>query len=64
MVHIGGFIGGAFFAWKGGPLLKLQGVSPFFQIVNDRKNSDVLIASLVVLIDFSIIAAIPFIIGG
>jgi rhomboid protease GluP len=61
MGHIGGFIGGAFFAWKGGPLLKLKGITPFFEIVNDRKNNDVTIASIVVLIGFAIIAAIPFI---
>ena len=63
MGHIGGFIGGLFFAWKAGPILKIGGQPPFFDMVDTRKKSDVLIASLVVFIGFALIAAIPFISG-
>lgn len=60
MGHIGGVIGGIFFAWKGGPLLKVTGQQPFLDLRDDRKGSDVWLASLVVFIGFAIIAAIPF----
>jgi len=60
MGHIGGFLGGVFFAWKGGPLLKIRGQTPFFDMVNVRKNGDVLLASMVVFFGFVIIAMIRF----
>jgi rhomboid protease GluP len=60
MGHIGGLIGGIFFAWKAGPLLKIAGQSPFLHIVDQRKKGDILIASLVVFIGFTVIALIPF----
>jgi len=60
MGHIGGFIGGIFFAWKGGPLLQVRGQSPFFDMVNVRKSGDVILASLVVFVGFVIIALIRF----
>lgn len=60
MGHIGGFVGGLFFAWKAGPVLNIGGQPPFFDMVDVRKKSDVLIASLVVFLGFAIIAAIPF----
>ncbi len=61
MGHIGGAIGGIFFAWKGGPLLKVTGGQPFLDLRDDRKKSDIWLASLVVLVGFAIIASIPFI---
>jgi len=60
MGHIGGIIGGFFFAWKGGPILAVSGQTPFFDMVDVRKKKDVLIASLVVFLGFVIIAVIPF----
>jgi rhomboid protease GluP len=60
MGHIGGLLGGTFFAWKAGPLLKLAGTPPFFSISDVRRKSDILTASLVVLVGFIIIALIPF----
>lgn len=60
MGHIGGLLGGIFFAWKAGPLLKLAGTPPFFSITDERRKSDILTATLVVLLGFIIIAAIPF----
>lgn len=63
MGHIGGLLGGVFFAWKGGPTLKVTGQPPFLDMVDTRKKNEVLIASLVVLVGFAIIAMIPFITG-
>ena len=63
MGHLGGLIGGVFFAWKGGPLLQIAGQPPFFDMVDTRKSKDVLTASLVVIVGFLIIALIPFISG-
>ena len=60
MGHIGGLLGGIFFAWKAGPLLKLTGEPPFFKVSDERKKGDILVASLVVVIGFTIIALIPF----
>ena len=61
MGHIGGLLGGIFFAWKAGPELKLTGQPPFFSVKDERKKGDILIASLVVLIGFVVIALIPFV---
>lgn len=63
MGHIGGLLGGIFFAWKAGPLLQVTGQLPFFDVVDIRKLNEILIASLVVLVGFAIIAYIPFITG-
>lgn len=63
MGHFGGLIGGVFFAWKGGPIMQVAGQPPFFDMVDIRKNKDVLIASISVLLGFTIIALIPFISG-
>ena len=60
MGHIGGFLGGIFFAWMGGPLLRISGQPPFFDIVDVRKGREITLASLAVLIGFIIIASIPF----
>jgi len=60
MGHIGGFLGGIFFAWKGGPLLRISGQPPFFDIVDARKSREITLASLAVIIGFIIIASIPF----
>ena len=63
MGHIGGFLGGIFFAWKGGPLLRLGGQPPFFDVVDVRKKGEVWVASVVVIIGFTIMALIPFVTG-
>ena len=60
MGHIGGFLGGIFFAWKAGPVLKLTGQPPFFSVTDGRKKGDIILASLVVLVGFIIIALIPY----
>jgi rhomboid protease GluP len=63
MGHLGGLVGGVFFAWKAGPLLQIAGQPPFFDMVDTRSSKDVLTASLVVLVGFVLIALIPFITG-
>jgi hypothetical protein len=45
MGHIGGLLGGVFFAWKAGPLLKLAGTPPFFSVTDGRRKSDILTAT-------------------
>lgn len=60
MGHIGGLLGGTFFAWKAGPALKLTGQPPYLSIKDARRKSDILIASMVVMIGFMVIALIPF----
>jgi rhomboid protease GluP len=60
MGHIGGLLGGVFFAWKAGPVLKLVGTPPFFTVSDGRQKADIVIASLVVLVGFVIMAMIPF----
>jgi len=61
MGHIGGLLGGIFFAWKAGPTLQITGQPPFFLVADTRKKDDILIACLVVALGFCIIAVIPFI---
>jgi rhomboid protease GluP len=63
MGHIGGLLGGIFFAWKAGPLLRISGQPPLLEIQDVRKSWEILLASAVVLIGFTIIASIPFITG-
>jgi len=58
--HIGGAIGGIFFAWKAGPLLKVTGEPPFMSMVDVRRRGEVVTASVVVLLGFAVIALIPF----
>ncbi len=60
MGHIGGLLGGIFFAWKAGPELKLAGQPPFFSVKDARRKTDILIASMVVMVGFMVIALIPF----
>ncbi|MCB2209452.1 rhomboid family intramembrane serine protease [bacterium] len=60
MGHIGGLLGGIFFAWKAGPALRIKGQPPFFEVKDVRKQGEVILATLIVLIGFIIIAAIPF----
>ena len=57
--HIGGILGGIFFAWKAGPILQIKGQPPFFEMADSRKKSEVLITALIVLAGFTIIALLP-----
>ena len=63
MGHIGGLLGGIFFAWKGGPILSLTGAPPQFEVKDVRKTAEMWLAAVVVTIGFTIIALIPFLKG-
>jgi rhomboid protease GluP len=59
MGHIGGLVGGFFFAWKAGPILRITGQPPFLEVRDIRKKWEIILASVVVLIGFIVIAYIP-----
>lgn len=59
MGHIGGILGGIFFAWKAGPILQIKGQPPFFEMADSRKKGEVLLTALIVLAGFTIIAFLP-----
>ena len=44
--HMGGLLGGAIFAWFGGPLLKVEGISPNLRVVDSRESGEVMMAAL------------------
>ena len=50
--HMGGLLGGAIFAWFGGPLLKLEGISPDLRVVDSRESREVFMAALADIVIF------------
>ena len=54
--HIGGLMGGLAFAWLGGPVLRLQGLYPDLQLVDERQEGDVFRASFIVGMIFACLA--------
>ncbi len=46
--HIGGLIGGALFAWFAGPLLRVEGFYPSFQVVDARATRETLLTGTLV----------------
>ena len=54
--HMGGLLGGAIFAFLGGPVLKVEGLSPNLHIVDTRETSDVIRAALVDILIFGALA--------
>jgi len=58
--HVGGFLGGLLFTWLGGPLWQIEGVAPFYRVVDQREESQVQLAVLAVLVVFGGIAALRF----
>jgi len=44
--HMGGLLGGTIFAFLGGPILKVEGLSPNLRIVDTRQTSDVVRAAV------------------
>jgi len=43
---MGGLLGGAIFAFFGGPLLKVEGISPNLRVVDSRESREVMMAAL------------------
>ncbi len=63
--HIGGLIGGAIFAWFGGPLYRMEGISPVVRVVDIRQTGEVILAGVGDFSLFALLAAIKiFIYGG
>jgi rhomboid protease GluP len=58
--HVGGLLGGLLFAWLGGPLWKIEGIAPAYQVVDQRQSTQVQLASAAVLLVFGLIAAARF----
>lgn len=54
--HMGGLLGGAIFAFLGGPVLKVEGLSPNLRIVDTRETSEVIRAALVDILIFGALA--------
>jgi rhomboid protease GluP len=62
--HLGGLIGGALFAWLGGPRLSLEESFQQYRIVDSRTAGDVLRAALGVFAIFAVLTAMKLMIGG
>lgn len=54
--HLGGLVGGTLFSWLAGPILDLQGLFPDLNVVDRREPSQVILAGLLVLAVFGMIA--------
>ncbi len=54
--HMGGLLGGAIFAFLGGPILEVKGIAPDLQLVDTRESSVVIRAALVDIVIFSSLA--------
>ena len=54
--HMGGLVGGAIFAFLGGPILQVKGITPNLHIVDTRETSDVVRAALVDIFLFGALA--------
>jgi rhomboid protease GluP len=50
--HIGGLLGGLMFAWFAGPVFAIEGISPNFQLVDQRSTRDAFIGAALVLFVF------------
>ncbi len=54
--HMGGLLGGAIFAFLGGPILGVKGIAPDLYIVDSRESSDVMRAAIVDIVIFGSLA--------
>ena len=54
--HMGGLLGGAIFAFLGGPILKVEGITPNLRVVDTRESSDVIRAALLDILFFGSLA--------
>lgn len=54
--HMGGLLGGGLFAFLGGPILVIEGMSPNLSIADSRETSDVIRAAIVDLLIFGALA--------
>ncbi len=54
--HMGGLLGGAIFAFFGGPVLEVKGITPDLRLVDSRDSSDVIRAAAIDILIFSALA--------
>ena len=54
--HMGGLLGGAIFAFLGGPILKVEGITPNLRVVDTRESSDVIRAAILDILIFGSLA--------
>lgn len=55
--HMGGLVGGSLFAWFAGPLLRLEGIFPNLNLVDQREERETILTGLLVMSLFLFIAA-------
>lgn len=53
--HFGGLVGGLMMTWIGGPVMRLEGISPNYQLVNSRSESRTLLATALTVFVFGLI---------
>ena len=58
--HLGGLFGGLLFTWFGGPLLKVEGLYPYFRLEDERDTGAAYTALALVLAIFGALAALKF----
>lgn len=58
--HLGGLFGGLLFTWFGGPLLKVEGLYPYFRLEDERDIGASYTALVLVLAIFGALAALKF----
>ena len=54
--HMGGLLGGAIFAFLGGPILKVEGIAPDIRVVDTRESRDALLAAVIDVLIFGLLA--------
>jgi rhomboid protease GluP len=62
--HLGGLLGGAIFAYLGGPILKVEGIAPDVKVVDTRESSEVVRAAIVDILFFGALAVATIFIRG
>jgi rhomboid protease GluP len=62
--HLGGLIGGLIFSWLGGPLWKVEGIGPLYQVADQRQTGQVQLAALGVLLVFGALTVLGFVLQG
>jgi rhomboid protease GluP len=62
MGHLGGFLGGALFAWFAGPRWKIEGLYPALHVEDTTENAQVLLGAFIVIFVFGGLTVLRFLI--